>query len=391
MVLRKQDTLCKGDWSIHVHNDLSAFSGYWPAATSVTPARRYVFQCADVLDVWLRTIGRRRKFSPQLVAVLDSGGSPLLLLPLCLEQRHGSTVLKFIDGDVSDYNAPIVFPAARDWDAAKVEVLWEDLKKRLPAFDLALLEKMPTVVEDWPNPMRFLSTGAYSENGHWMTLPADWDAAEKSILPDPSGSRRRTRKLAALGEVSFSVARTEEEAQAYLKALMEMKGAQFRRTLGYDRFVHEIGYAHYYVQATQSMFRNGSVNVSALAVNATIVAANWGYVVGERFYGLMSSYRGDPEWKPYAPGRLLNEFQMKWGSRQGLKTFDLGVGDEPYKVRYAHVHVPLREACLPMTVKGLMLVLARSAKNQAAASLEGTQLKESLKEAVRGARVLLHR
>ena len=389
MQMRRRDGRCKGDWSIIVENDLALFSEYWPNTDSVTPARRYAFQCADILDVWIRTIGRSPNITAVFVAILEPSGAPLLLLPLCIERQYGIRILKFMDSNVSDYNAPIVFPAACDWEAGRVQVLWEDLKSRLPPFDLALFEKMPTVVEDWPNPIRFLSTGKYCQSGHCMVLPSDWDSAEKTILPDHADSRRRARKLGALGEISFSVAQTEAEALEYLKTFMELKAEQFRRTLGYNRFVYDPGYAEYYVEATKAIFHRGSINSAALKLDSEILSASWGYVVSDRLYWLTTAYRNEPKWKPYAPGRLLMEFLMKWSTKRGLKTFDFGVGDEPYKNGYRHVPEQLYEARLPTTVMGQTLAVARAAKDQMVASLEGTRFKESLKDAVRAAERLL--
>src|SRR5208337_3187760 len=140
---------------IIVKNELETFSNYWPHCDSVTPARRYAFQCADILNVWVRTIGRAQKIMPLFVAVLDRAGAPLLFLPLGIEQRYGAKILRFLDGHVSDFNAPIVFPSARDWDEAKVRTLWRELQRQLPGFDLALFEEVTEMVEDWPNPIRF--------------------------------------------------------------------------------------------------------------------------------------------------------------------------------------------------------------------------------------------
>jgi len=51
--------------------------------------------------------------------------------------------LRFLDGGLSDYNAPVVFPPVRDWDTKTVRSIWNALRKHIPAFDIAILEKMP--------------------------------------------------------------------------------------------------------------------------------------------------------------------------------------------------------------------------------------------------------
>jgi CelD/BcsL family acetyltransferase involved in cellulose biosynthesis len=376
---------------IVVEQDLAAFSKFWPCSCSITSARRYPFQCADILDVWYQTIGRIREIVPWFVALLDYDGEPLLLLPLGIEQRKGIRILRFLDGGVSDFNAPVVFVGSRDWNEAIVWNLWQELQRKLPPFDLAFFDKMPEVVEDWPNPLRFLRTATNAEGSYKMTLPADWDSVARQRLPNFADSRRRARKLSKLGGLSFSIAQTKEEAQAFLAAMMEMKSRKFIQTLGYDSFTVEPGYADYYVEATSRLFHVGSIHISALKLESKILAAHWGYVVGEVFYYLMPAFENTLEWSPYAPGRLLNEFLIEWSSKRGLKTFDFGIGDEPYKVPYADSHSKLYDAVLPVTLIGQSFVLYNNARRNALATLRGTKCEAVLKAARRQARKWWHK
>jgi CelD/BcsL family acetyltransferase involved in cellulose biosynthesis len=356
---------------IVVEPDLASFSGIWPASRTVTPARCYAYQCADILDTWCRTIGAARDIRPCFVAVLGQGGDPLLLVPLGVERRRGLRILGFLDGGVSDVNAPIVFDGARGWDASVARDLWRQLCPRLPPFDVAWLTRMPERVEDWPNPLFPLRTASDTAGTFRMTLPADWDGAARGRLPGFSESRRRVRKLATLGEVSFTVARDEGEAQRFLAAMMQMKSRQYLQRLGRDRLAVEAGAAEFYVEVTRRLFANGTAHLSALRLGPEILAAHWGYVVGEVFYHLMPAFRDEPEWRPYAPGRLLNEFLMEWSSRRGLKFFDFGVGEEPYKVPYADLHAKLHDAVLPVTLRGRLFGAYRMARRRGGAWWRG--------------------
>jgi CelD/BcsL family acetyltransferase involved in cellulose biosynthesis len=335
-----------------VDPDLSRFTQYWPRTTTKTLARRYVFQCADVVEVWCDTLGQAQNVEPWFVAVLSPAEEPLLLLPLGIQRRKWGRKLVFLDAGVSDYNAPVLFAGARDWDEATMRSTWRHIKACLPAFDLAVLEKMPEFVEDWPNPLRFLSTGRSAAQGHGITVPSEWDGAARTVLPNLPDSRRRERKLAKLGTLAIEVAGTRERASSLLDAMLAMKSRKSVETLGVDLFRDKPGYADYYLEATRRLFAGGSVHVSALTLDGQALAAHWGYVLGDRFYQLMPAFRNEDPWRSFAPGRLLNEFLIGWSASRGLKIFDFGHGDEPYKSNYCDLEWPLWDAVLPATPIG---------------------------------------
>lgn len=366
-----------------VQKDLNAFRGFWPSTMNNAPARRYAFQCTDVLDVWCCTIGRARNITPLFVAVLGRDGKPALLLPLGMERQNGVKVLRFLDGGVSDFNAPVLFPGAHDIDRASALAMWRQIQSRLPDHDLVCFEKMPQQVHDWPNPLGFLSTGHHTAGHYSMTLSDNWKEIEKTKLPSHSDSRRRLRNLSKLGEVTFTVAKNHGEAQSILSAMMEMKRTQYLRTQGRDKFIVERGFEDYYTKATHRLFDTGTIHLAALKLNSQILAAHWGYVVGDRFYHLMPAFRNEPDWRAYAPGKLLNEFLMKWSAENGLKVFDFGIGDEGYKAQYADCHEPLLDAVIPVTLAGKTHALVRTTRASCRNSVRGTILENTLRRASR--------
>lgn len=358
---------------IVVADDLATFSKIWPNSYSTTSARCYVFQRRDILDIWCQTIGRARKLSPFFAAISDCDGTLLILLPLVVVQSQGLRILRFVDEGVSDFNAPVVFPEARNWNQSTVESLWRALKRQLPPFDLALFDKMPELVEDWPNPLSFLRTTTGQYGSYKTKLPTNWDRDVKQRLPDYADSRRRIRNLSKLGSVSFFVPQTSGDALEVLSALLELKSQKFIQTKGRDSFITEPGYRDYYVEATKQLFGAGPVHIAALKSEDKILAAHFGYLVGERFYALVTGFRNEPEWRHYAPGRLLNEFLLEHCSKRGVRIFDWGLGDEPHKARLADEHENLQEAVLPATLLGRGGALYRDAKHRLLSAGSGIQ------------------
>jgi CelD/BcsL family acetyltransferase involved in cellulose biosynthesis len=333
---------------------------HWPRTGERGQARCFAFQCADVLEVWCDTVGKH--VQPAFVTVLTASGKPAVLLPLGIEMHRAARVLRFLDSGVSDYNAPIAFPEISELGPDAAHEIWRQLQEHLPPFDVAVFEKMPGMIEDLPNPLLPLTVAQHPESCHFARLPDSWEKFAQERIPKAADSRRRRRKLEKVGTVKFEIS-DESGRGEFLDAMMRMKRRKFIDTKGQDMF-EVTGSGEFYREMTHRCGA-GPVQLSALSVDNRIIAAHWGYVAGDRFYHLMPAHEAG-EWTSYAPGRLLNEWLMEWSIQRGLKFFDFGIGDEPYKFDYCDVHITLRDAFLPVTPKGqlysAMLRLAGAAK-----------------------------
>jgi CelD/BcsL family acetyltransferase involved in cellulose biosynthesis len=361
---------------ISVNRSLRDCEAWWPRSGACGDARCFAFQYADVLDVWCDTIGAANRIEPAFVTIFGASGKPALLLPLGIEERNGARILRFLDGGVSDYNAPVIFPEAANWGPETALALWDLLQRELPPFDLAMFEKMPDRVGDLNNPLSELATARHAESCHLATMNGSWETFAREHLKNPSDSRRRLRKLEKLGDVRFVVATTAEQRGEFFEAMVRMKRHKFVQTKGYDVFT-DAGFGDFYREATRRLGAEGPVQVSALLQGNTVLAAHWGYVAADRFYYLMPAHASG-EWRSYAPGRLLNEWLLQWAFDNGLKVFDFGIGDEPYKFDYCDVDVPLSDAILPVNGKGRLAAAMLELKRNAKRSLRDSPLAPAL-------------
>lgn len=331
---------------ICLSNDLRDFAALWPRSDRLGAARCYVFQCADILELKCDTFAIAQSAEPLFVAILGHAADPLLLVPLSMEGHHPNRVLKFLDGGLSDYNAPVLFPPVANWDAKTMRMIWRSLRKLLPPFDIAVFDRMPDRVDDLPNPLSLLSTSAHGESGHAAHLYGTWeDFARK--LPRRREMRLKARRLGKIGNMTFEIASNPEQYEVFLETLIRQKRQRYFKTWekqGLDR----LGYRAYLTKAKRLLYPTGPVCLFALKVNETIIATAWGYVVGRRFYTVLQSF--ETGWDSYSPGHVLFEELFKWCFAQGLGAFDLGVGDEKYKDEYCDIRIILREAVIPATV-----------------------------------------
>jgi CelD/BcsL family acetyltransferase involved in cellulose biosynthesis len=360
---------------VSVSRSLRDFDAWWPRSGARGDASCFAFQCADVLDVWCDTIGAANRIEPAFVTVFGASGKPALLLPLGIEDRNGLLTLRFLDGGVSDYNAPVVFPEISNWGPEAAADVWKLLRDALPPFDLAMLAKMPDVVGDLNNPLYGLATVPHVESGHAVKLEGPWETFAREHIRNASDSRRR-RKLEKLGNVRIAVAANAEQRADFVEAMMRMKRDKFFETKGYDVFT-EPGLGEFYREATRRLGDAGPVQVSALLLDDRILAAHWGYVADDRFYYLMPAHESG-EWRDYAPGRLLSEWLLQWALENGLKFFDFGIGDETYKFDHCDIHLPLRDAVLPVNAKGRLFAAMLEVKRNAKRSLRNSPLAPAL-------------
>ena len=350
------------------------FEAMWPTMANRGSARAFVFQTADFLNVWCDTIGQARGTQPLFVAVVDEHGVPHALFPLGIEKRKsGLKVLSFLDGGVSDYNAPVLFPPAKDWSPSFVGKLWDAIARIAPPFDIAVVEKMPDRVFDIDNPLMPLITAPYPHSGHVMRLPVSVDEFVSKRLPRAQDTRRKLRKLGERGTVAFRIASTSAERDEMLEAMMRQKSRRYIETTGIDG-MERPGYRAFFRKAALDLAPRGLVHLSALSLGGTFLAVHWGYKDDSRFYYMMPSFE-EGEWVRFSPGRHLLNYLIEWAIDAGMKEFDQGLGNEDYKKEYCDAAIALHQIETPRTVRGQADLFVRRLKM----SLRDTLVWNSLK------------
>ena len=350
------------------------FAAMWPTMTDRGSARAFVFQTADFLNVWCDTIGQARGTQPLFVAVMDEHGVPHALFPLGIEKRKsGLKVLSFLDGGVSDYNAPVLFPQVKAWSPSFVGKLWDAIARIAPPFDIAVVEKMPDRVLDIDNPLVPLITARYPHSGYVMRLPGSVEEFVSKRLPRAQDTRRKLRKLAERGTVAFRIASTSAELDDMLEAMMRQKSRRYIETTGVDG-MERPGYRAFFRKAALELAPQGLVHLSALSLGETFLAVHWGYKDDGRFYYMMPSFE-EGEWVRFSPGRHLLNHLIEWAIDAGMTEFDQGLGDEDYKKEYCDAATALHQIEIPRTVRGQADLLARRLKM----SLRDTLVWNSLK------------
>jgi len=330
---------------VRVCSRLNEFAAVWPTLAAPRPSA-HVFQTREFLEIWLKTIGAARKVKPCFVSITDDAGLHLLA-PLGIEVRRGARVLTFLDGGVSDYNAPIVLSAPNGCPPA--QTLWQDIFAAVGPIDAAVFEKMPYIVGGAANPLCGSTAKATPPSAYTLPLMGDWTSYEGTRLHRAKDSRRKRRRLAEAGPVRFVIAETKAEVGRLYTAFIQQKARRYIEKNGVDGFDRP-GYRRYFEMMTERL-HPAHVHLSALEVNGELLATHWGLTYGKRFYCLMLAFADSPL-AQYSPARLLVEDLIAWCYARGFETFDFGVGDTPWKTLLGAEVAPLSHSVLPLTPYG---------------------------------------
>jgi len=369
-----------------VVDDLGQLAELWPRTDRCgSSSHCYVFQCADILEVWCDTVGRARRTRTIFVGVFDDVGRPILLLPLGIERRRGVRVLGFLDGGVLDYNAPVVFEPVRTWERQSLERLWSQLIAVLPPFDVAIFDKMPADICGVPNPLIGLASAPYDQSGYLLNITRSWEEFAATRLSYKRDSSAQRRRLAKFGQVAFTIAQTPVDRQRVLEAMMRQKSRHFIETLGVDKF-DAPGCRQYYIAMVERFPWPGPLLICGLEVDGKILSTNWGLICNGRFVGIVMSYEGG-EWKRFSPGRLLLEDLLKWNFTNRTSIFDFGIGNESYKFAYVDETLHFYQANIAVTTIGRTYQIGMKMRRLLkAAILQTTKKSLALQKAIRKAK-----
>ena len=157
-------------------SDWKQAAARWHDLGNATP-----FQNGRWLEAWYGAFDTTRGVEP-LIAVISNAATneQAVMLPLIRRSQRGIRIIEPADLDLTDYNAPLLGPAApRDAEAARA--MWKEVRaalRRLPGgADLIRLRKMPVETDGRPNPLALLDgAGPCALNGNLVATGDDFDA-----------------------------------------------------------------------------------------------------------------------------------------------------------------------------------------------------------------------
>jgi len=325
------------------------------AALRLNEGHRTAFQHGYWLDAWY---GAFHGVPPLIAVITDAAtAKDIALVPMFSHVRRGIRIVEFADLGVSDNNAPIVAGDA-SFDAAGAETIGAALLDGLRAlpdrFDLLRFKKLPAYVGTKPNPLVSLGrAGSCSLNGNLVLTGDDYADYQASIkrMQMPRCWRVFSRHAGARFEIATDVGRAHE-----LLDVMDVQQQERMQQLGSPFVLNDEPHARFYREVARRGVAEGYAVISALVCDEGIVATTFGVRHGATYYLLRIGHAGKP-WANCSPGLLVTERTMAALHAQGVRRFDLSIGNHDYKRRFGAEPVPLTDVSVALSWRGLPFVL----------------------------------
>ena len=332
------------------------------AAGAATP-----FQHTRWLDAWYSAMADRAGMKPFFLALRDAAtGELALALPLVEFAERGLTVITFADCGVTDYNAPLLGPAAPS-NAEDARAAWDAICAALQGADLIRFEKMLVKLFERDNPLACVpGVRGSSLNGNLLEVSLTWPEWRKSLgRAFRKEIERSWRVFLARPSTSFRRITGRQEGAKVLAAIEQMQRERIGE-LGYAYILDEAHNAAIYRDLVERGLEDGSVVLTALFSGDEAVAALLGLCDG-RSYAMVRLAAAGGEWKNCSPGRLIIEGSMGLMRAAGITRFDFTIGDYPFKRRLGAANVELADLTKALSWRALPRVAAgnlrRAARN----------------------------
>jgi CelD/BcsL family acetyltransferase involved in cellulose biosynthesis len=321
------------------------------AASRLNAGHRTAFQHGYWLGAWYDAF---HDVAPLIALISDAAtGRDIAVVPMISHLRRGVRIVEFADFGVSDNNAPILALDA-ELDAAATDAIGKALIDALRAlpdrFDLLRLKKMPAHVGGSPNPLVSLGRiGSSSLNGNLVLTGDDYEDYQASIkrMQMPRCWRVFDRHAGARFEIATDVARARE-----LLDVMDVQQQARMQKLGSRFVLNDETHAQFYREVARQGVAEGYAVVSALVCDEGIIATTLGVRHGATYFLLRISHAGD-SWSSCSPGLLVTERTMSALHAQGVRRFDLSIGNQDYKRRFGAEPVPLTDVSIALSWRGM--------------------------------------
>ncbi|SDA48321.1 Acetyltransferase involved in cellulose biosynthesis, CelD/BcsL family [Sinorhizobium sp. NFACC03] len=344
-------------FDISIHRAMEPLEAEWRSLDGL--AGNSLHHAYDWCRAWAETHG-----SDLLLLRVAFDGELFLILPL--ELRHGRLfrTARLIGTEHSNLNTGLfVDGASAVMTPALAHALARDIRTALRGLaDVVMLDRMPSEWRGGVSPFAALPGIANPNSSFQLPLLG----SIQLTLAQINAKRRRKkmriseRRLTEMGGYDYVIARTPSEAQALLDTFFRQKATRFA-TLGLpDVFQDAETQAFFHALASHQHGNPQLMQLNAIRLRGEhegrVVAVAGISLKGDhvicQFGSIDEALAGEA-----SPGELLFYRMIERLSTQGVRLFDFGVGDQPYKRSWCTIETPLRDITLPVTLPGRLAAL----------------------------------
>lgn len=348
---------------VDVHESVKEAEEAWSLLEDSCPGTSY--QTRGFLLPWLATFGAAAGVTPMIVTAYNSKGAPVALLPFGIVKSGPARIAGFLGGADSNANMGLFSPDF-SMGAADLESLLRAAaaKSRLKP-DLFLLRNQPESWEGQKNPLDIFPHQASASFCHGGELASDPQSFMRAHLSKDALKKLRQKRarLEGMGEVSHIVASTPRDVAKILDAFFAQKLERFRQKNIASNFSEPASRSFLERACHQGLERGAAaIELHALTLGGAIVAAYGAGLHRGHLHLMFNSFDPDREIAKASPGDLLAQMILERACRNGLKSFDFGIGEARYKDAWCDRAEPMFDSVLAISAAGHAFRLAESAR-----------------------------
>jgi CelD/BcsL family acetyltransferase involved in cellulose biosynthesis len=336
---------------VDVLDDLAAAEATWRSLEAPeqlsTPYQRFDFQAA-----WQSHIGAQEGLRPFIVIAYDSGGQPLLLLPLGARHENGMQVASFLGGKHVTFNMPLW---RRDFAAsagkADIDALLRGIRQQPRKIDVLVLARQPARWLGIANPLALLPSQASTNDCPVLNMVPGAAPTDRVSHSFRKRLRSKEKKYEILPGYRYFLATSDAEIKRVLDAFFAIKPLRMAEQKLPNVFA-EPGVEDFIRTACLATRDGGRViDIHALECDEEVIALFAGVADAGRFSMMFNTYTMSANSK-YSPGLILMRTIIDRYAERGITSLDLGIGSDDYKKMFCKDDEPIFDSFVPLTSRG---------------------------------------
>lgn len=300
--------------------DLASARPLW---TDLAERSGNIFASWEWADTWWRHFGGGRELA--LRACVGDDGEPFAIVPLYRMRRGPVRILRFIGHGPGDILGPVCAPSD---DAAAARTLFEGARRDLGAWQVLLIERLPSGVATE------VLGGALLHEERNPSLEIAGRAWDDFVASSSKNMREKIRRSARKAErdheLTYELCERPEQVEPMLGTLFDLHARRWGGEAG--KFGSPAVAAFHHDFAATALER-GWLRLWTLSIDGEPAAAWYGF----RFGGVEAYYQSgrDPEFDRLSVGFLMLIRTIRAAFDDGMASYGFLRGDESYKDRFA--------------------------------------------------------
>lgn len=330
------------------------------ARLGATAAQTTPFQSPGWLGAFLEAHSTMDAF--RLIEIADGHGNALLL-PLTIIKQAGLSIATKVGGAHASFFVPARVGDPSVWSAASLHAALMEAG-RSGGIDAFLIADSPQTWGGSVNSFARLPHQPSPSDGAILTIDAPGEALLDRLFDRDHRKKQRykRRKLDEIGHLRSGWAPCDGSVEAALSAFRGWKARQFS-TLGIaDPF------ASIEIQAFLHAIccgENPTARIFVLYLDERPIAIVGTAQADRHVSGMFTAYDPDPEIARFSPGDVLMADLILTLCAEGVRSFDLGVGEARYKSHFCPENLPLVDLAQGVSGSGRIAALIWRAMRRA--------------------------